>query len=219
MSTRPGAVRADGAEELRRLRAVFDRVRAAVSAPISADTYRPEVARWALAHGAALINDVSGGVDPEMAAVVREAGAGWILTHAGGVNVPTESERGYPDGVLSDVQRFFDAVLTRTAALGVDPEQLCLDPGFGFAKSAAENVELLRGLKTLDTHGRPLLSALSRKRFVGALSGEAEAEGRLCGTLAANAMAVLSGAEILRVHDVAAHAPFVRALDGLKNGA
>ena len=212
-STRPGGALTDEAEELRRMQAAFDAVRAAVTVPVSVDTFRPAVAAFALERGADIVNDVSGTVDPELADMVRRSGAGWILMHAGPAGAATADAPDYPGGVLRHVQAFFDDAVTKAAALGVPQAQICLDPGFGFAKTQEQNLELLRGLRTLDTHGCMLLVALSRKRFVGAISGETAPENRLFGTLAANAAAVAGGADILRVHDVAAHAPFVRALD------
>ena len=106
-STRPWGERASEAEELKRLSAVFAAVRSAVDLPISVDTYRPAAARYALAAGAAIVNDVSGVVSPEMAEVVRGTGAGWILTHAGPAGLPTEAVPVYEGGVPADVQRFF----------------------------------------------------------------------------------------------------------------
>ena len=214
-STRPDGVRISEAEELTRIRAVFDSVRAAISVPISVDTYRPAVAEYALRHGANIINDVSGGVSPAMAALIKQYDAGWILMHAGGAQAQTADVLTYPDGVTADVQAFFDRAMELTAQHGLSPEQICLDPGFGFAKTQAQNIELLREYKRLNTRGAALLSALSRKRFVGALSGETDPAKRLYGTLAANAMAVAGGADIVRVHDVAAHVPFLLAADGL----
>ncbi len=215
-STRPGGNRADEAEELGRLAAAFDSVRAAVRVPVSIDTFRPAVAAFALARGAAVVNDVSGTVNPDMAAVVKEYGAGWILMHAGPAGAATADAPDYPGGVLSHVQAFFDRAVEEAESLGVARERICLDPGFGFAKTEEQNLALLRGLGALDTHGCMLLAALSRKRFVGAISGEPEPENRLFGTLAANAAAMAAGADILRVHDVAAHAPFARAMDRIR---
>lgn len=214
-STRPDGVRVSEEAELSRIRAVFDSVRAAVAVPVSVDTYRPAVADYALRRGANIINDVSGGVSPEMAALIKEYDAGWVLMHAGGAQARTADVLDYPNGVTADVQAFFDRALEITARCGLRPEQICLDPGFGFAKTEAQNMELLRHLHELHTRGAALLSALSRKRFVGALSGEADPAGRLYGTLAANGMAVAGGADIVRVHDVSAHVPYLRAVDGL----
>ena len=214
-STRPFAVRADEKEELRRLREVLPAVRRAVSVPVSVDTYRPCVARAALEMGAGIINDVSGAFVPEMAAVVRDYRAGWVLTHAGAPEVKTETVLSYPFGVVKDVQRFFDEMLALCEKAGLPLENVCLDPGFGFAKTDEQNIELLKGFGELDTHGAALLAGVSRKRFIGALSGEAPETGRPGGTLTADLEAVRLGADILRVHDVALHRPAVLAADRL----
>ena len=214
-STRPGGEVIGETEELSRLSAVFPAVRAAVKAPLSVDTFRPAVAAYALQNGADIVNDVSGRLNPEMAEVINRFGAGWIVMHAGPPDAATADVLDYPGGVTRCVQAFFDRAVPEAAALGIGPERLCLDPGFGFAKTNAQNLELLRKLHTLDTHGCALLAALSRKRFVGALSGETEPEDRLFGTLAANAAAVAAGADLVRVHDVAEHVQFLRAADSL----
>ena len=216
-STRPGAETASEAEELRRLREALPAVRRAVTLPISVDTFRPAIAREALALGAQILNDVSGRFSPGTAALVRETGAGWILMHTG--NGPDSGAVcDYPDGVVAAVQRFFDEARASALAAGVRPEQLCFDPGFGFGKDEAQNIELLRGLDRLDTHGAALLAALSRKRFVGAISGESAPGDRAGGTLAAGLAALSKGADILRVHDVALHAAAVRATDRILRG-
>ncbi len=212
-STRPGGEVIGEEEELRRLEEVFDRVRAAVSVPLSVDTFRPAAAAYVLRRGANIVNDVSGVVSPQMAALVKEYHAGWVITHTGPEGAKTADEYDYPGGVTAHVQAFFDSALEQTLRLGIPPEHICLDPGFGFAKNVAQNLVLLTSMKTLDTGGAALLAALSRKRFVGAISGENDPENRLPGTLAANVAAVEQGADILRVHDVNAHRPVILAAD------
>ena len=212
-STRPYGGITDEEEELRRFREILPPLRKAVALPLSVDTFRPAVARYALAQGADIVNDVSGVWNTEMADAVREHGAGWILMHAGGPGVKTADEIDYPGGVEQHVQAFFDDVLQNAARCGLPRERLCLDPGFGFAKTNEQNLRLLQRLDRLDAGGAALLAALSRKRFVGALSGETQAESRLFGTLAADIAAVQKGADVLRIHDVAAHAAAIRAAD------
>ncbi len=168
LSTRPNAERADEAEELRRLRSVLPRLRREAAVPISVDTYRPTVARYALGEGADIINDVSGRFSADIAALVKEYGAGWVLMHAGPEDARTETEAAYPLGIVNHVQLFFDCVFQSAAQYEINAEQICLDPGFGFAKNAAQNNVLLKGLSLLNTKGAALLCALSRKRFVRA---------------------------------------------------
>ena len=204
-STRPGGAVADEETELCRLRDSLPAILAAVRVPVSVDTFRPVVAAFALEAGAAAINDVSGVFQPETAALVRSYGAGYIVMHAGPSGSKTADVVDYPNGVAHDVQVFFDRMLDFLLSAGLDLRQICLDPGFGFAKTDAQNLALLRALPELDTHGAALLVALSRKRFIGAMSGGADADGRLPGTLAADLFAAASGADILRVHDVKEH--------------
>ena len=215
LSTRPNAARADETEELRRLSAVLPAIRKALSIPVSVDTYRPAVVRYALESGADIVNDVSGVFNPETAALVKAYGAGWVLMHAGPENAKTETEAEYPLGIVNHVQLFFDEMVEKAAAFGIPEEKLCMDPGFGFAKNNAQNETLLRGMPQLDTGRSALLCALSRKRFIRAAACDATDEAVLAATLAADLFAARSGADILRVHDVAAHRKITAAYDRL----
>ena len=215
-STRPGGEVASEEEELRRIKTLLPAVLTAVNVPVSVDTFRPAVAREALSLGAAVVNDVSGAFNPETARLVKETGAGYIVMHAGPEGAATADRVDYPLGIVNEVQGFFDEMLEKLVGAGIDPSQLCFDPGFGFAKDVEQNAELLRGLKLLDASGCALLAGLSRKRFVGALSGAPAPEERLPGTVAADVAAVLAGADILRVHYVAAHVPAIRIADSIK---
>jgi dihydropteroate synthase len=169
--------------------------------PVSVDTWKPEVARAALDAGAAMLNDVSGLRDPALAALAAETGAAFVLMHTRAA--PKEAAfPGYRD-VAGDVEAFLRERLERARTAGVADEQIVLDPGPDFAKTPEETVAVLRALPRLHALGRPLLLAISRKYFLGAITGRPPAE-RLAGTLAAAAWAVDAGAAILRVHDVAA---------------
>ena len=215
-STRPGGEVIGEEEELRRIGQLLPAVLSAVDVPVSVDTFRPAVAEAALRSGAKIVNDVSGRFSEEMARLVRTTGAGYIVMHAGPEGAATADRVEYPLGVVNDVQHFFDEMRERLVGAGIAPAQLCFDPGFGFAKDVRQNTALLKNLGQLDTEGAALLVALSRKRFVGALSGAPDPEDRLPGTLAANVAAILHGADIVRVHDVKEHLPFVRLADGIK---
>jgi dihydropteroate synthase len=168
---------------------------------VSVDTWKPEVARAALDAGAAMLNDVSGLRDPALAALAAESGVALVLMHTRAA--PKEAAFPDYDDVVGDVEAFLTERLEQTRAAGVADEQIVLDPGPDFAKTPEETVTVLRALPRLHALGRPLLLAISRKYFLGAITGRPPAE-RLAGTLAAAAWAVDAGAAVLRVHDVAA---------------
>jgi len=181
---------------------------------VSVDTWKPEVARAALDAGAVMLNDVSGLRDPALAELAARTGAALVLMHT-----RAEPKReAFPDydDVAADVEGFLRERMALARAHGVGDDQLVLDPGPDFAKTPAQTVAVLRDLDRLHALGRPLLLAVSRKYFLGAITGRPPAE-RLAGTLAAATWAADAGAAILRVHDVAAvrDALAVRAvLDG-----
>ena len=172
--------------------------------PVSADTYEPEVAAGSLAAGAAAINDISGGTD-EMFELVAGSGCGYVLMHIEG---PPRVDRRSPDygDVVDHLKAWFEGRVERALALGVAEEQIAIDPGLDFDLTTDQNLEILRRLGELRALGRPLYVSLSRKDFIGALlAGSWEerwpAGEREWGTVAAVALAVRSGADILRVHD------------------
>jgi dihydropteroate synthase len=213
-STRPGGgVYGQGArtvpieEELARLLPVLTSLRRETSVALSVDTRKAPVARAALAAGADLINDVSALGDGEMSAVVAAAGCPVVLMHARGELAAMQRDIAFQD-VVAEVAAEQGAALDAARAAGVAPEQVILDPGLGFGKTAEQNFALLRHLDALAAHGRPLLVGASRKSFIGAASGAAVGE-RLAGSLAAAGWAADHGAAILRVHDVAATVQFL----------
>lgn len=168
---------------------------------VSVDTWKPEVARAALGAGAVMLNDVSGLRDLALADLAASTGAALVIMHT-----RAEPKReAFPDydDVVADVETFLRERIALARAHGVDDEQIVLDPGPDFAKTPQQTVAVLRDLERLRALGRPLLLAVSRKYFLGAITGRPPAE-RLAGTLAAAAWAVDAGAAILRVHDVAA---------------
>jgi len=168
---------------------------------VSVDTWKPAVASAALDAGAVMLNDVSGLRDPALADLAARTGAALVLMHTR-ADPKREAFPDYDD-VAADVEAFLRERVALARAHGVDDEQLVLDPGPDFAKTPEQTVAVLRDLDRLHALGRPLLLALSRKYFLGAITGRPPAE-RLAGTLAAAAWAVDVGAAILRVHDVAA---------------
>jgi dihydropteroate synthase len=175
---------------------------------VSIDTYKPPVARAAIAAGARIVNDVSGLRDPELAAVCAESGAALVLMHtAAAPRVRRQDPDLYTD-VVGEVLDFLRAQVAVALEAGVSREQLILDPGPDFAKTPAQTIALLAQLERLHELELPLLMAISRKDFIGALTGRPPRE-RLAGTLAALAHGVDAGAHIFRVHDVAAAADFL----------
>ncbi|HEU0102596.1 MAG TPA: dihydropteroate synthase [Mycobacteriales bacterium] len=217
-STRPGAARVEPAEELARVLPVV-RELALAGAAVSVDTTRAVVARAALEAGALVVNDVSGGAaDPAMLALVADAGCPVVLMHWRGASADMQSRAVYTD-VLAEVR---DALCDRLAAAlqaGVRAEQVVLDPGLGFGKTAEHNWQLLRGLGELTALRRPLLVGASRKAFLGALlpgpTGPRPPAGRDAATAAVTVVAAQAGAWAVRVHDVAASADAVRVVAAL----
>jgi dihydropteroate synthase len=175
---------------------------------ISVDTYKPPVARAAIAAGAQIVNDVSGLRDPALAQVCADTGAALVVMHTAAAPRERRQDPDLYGDIVEDVLGFLGERVAGALEAGVSREQLILDPGPDFAKTPAQTIELLSHLDRLHELGLPLLMAISRKDFIGALTGRAPRE-RLAGTLAALAHGVEAGAHIFRVHDVAAAADFL----------
>jgi dihydropteroate synthase len=205
-STRPGAEPVEAAEEIRRVLPVIEGLAGRVGeSRISIDTMKPAVAERAVDAGASLVNDVSAfRADPDMAGLVAARGVDCCLMHMLGEPRTMQREPRYGD-VVDDVKAFLAERLEFALAEGIAEERVLLDPGIGFGKTAAHNLELLRRLDELTTLGRPLVIGTSRKSFLGRITpGEPSPDERLPGTLATNVLAYERGAEVFRVHDVAA---------------
>jgi len=201
-STRPGADPVPAEEERRRVLPVIEAL-AAEDIEISIDTTKAAVAEPALQAGAKVVNDVSAfRFEPELAGLTASAGATCVLMHMLGEPRTMQEDPRYED-VVADVKAFLEERLAFAVDEGVPEERVWLDPGIGFGKTAEHNLELLRRLDELVAIGRPLVVGTSRKSFLGKITGRAE-EGRLAGTVASNVMALERGAEVFRVHDVAA---------------
>ncbi len=207
-STAPNSTEISANEELDRLIVPLRQIREAINVPISVDTFYPQVAAQALESGADIINDVSGKADVAMAQLAAAHGAGWIAMHTG-LSKSSECAE-YENGVINDINLFFDKAVSTANTAGLDTAQLCLDPGIGFGKSRENDLEIISHFNRLNSHGCALLAALSRKR-VTRLCGDA-----LAGTLTANAMCILGGANMIRVHDVAEAAAQVKMLELIK---
>ncbi|MDR3707580.1 MAG: dihydropteroate synthase [Capsulimonadaceae bacterium] len=209
----------DAREELRRVAPVIEAVHAKrPDAIISVDTYKAVVAKAAVDAGASIVNDVSGLVyDPEMAGVVAQSGAGYVLMHILGTprNIPANPV--YAD-VIADIHAFFVSRIEFALANGIAREQLILDPGLGFGKTAAHNFEIVRRLRELTDFGLPILSAPSRKAFIGKALGGVPADQRVEGTAAVVALSIAGGADIVRVHDVAQMVRVARVADAVVRG-
>jgi len=201
-STRPGAEPVAEAEELRRLDALLGTLRAeGAPVPLSIDTSKVRVAEAALDAGFVMVNDVTAGrAEPEILALAAERGAAVCLMHMRGEPRTMQDDPRYSD-VVGEVVDFLGGRLEAARAAGVPPGRVLLDPGIGFGKTLEHNLALLRGLPALAELGRPLVVGVSRKGFLGRLTGREVAE-RLAGSLAAGLAAVARGAAVLRVHDV-----------------
>jgi len=194
--------------EIERVVPLIERVAGELGAIVSVDTYKPEVARAAITAGASIVNDVSGLGDPALADVCAQTGAGLVLMHTRAAPKEKLLDPSLDGRVLVDVELFLRERIDLALERGVAFEQLLLDPGPDFGKTPAQTVEALRGIERLHKLGRPLLLAVSRKDFIGAIIGRPP-RGRLAGTLAAIAHGVAAGVHVLRVHDVAEAADFL----------
>ena len=212
-STRPGSQSVPAEEEWRRIGGVIEGVHRHSAIPISVDTRKPEVARRAIASGAAIVNDVTGLWDPAMAKLVAELGAGAVIMHMRGEPATMQADPRYAD-VVAEVTAFLAQQLESAVAAGVPREAIVLDPGIGFGKTPAHNEDLLRGLPGIRGLGRPVLVGVSRKSFLATVHPKGDTR-RLEASLAAAGFAILQGADIVRVHDVVETVRYVRMLDGL----
>jgi dihydropteroate synthase len=207
-STRPGAAPVPPAEELRRIAPVIAALAGDGNVPISVDTRHAETARTAVELGADVINDVSGLIDPEMRAVVRETGAAAIVMHMRGTPATMASQTQYAD-LRGEVYESLAESAGRAAAEGIPASKLLVDPGLGFAKTPPQSLDLLAHVGELRSLGYPVVVGASRKSFLGWALGSAPSEDRLEASVAAAVVAGLQGAHIVRAHDVRAT---VRAL-------
>jgi dihydropteroate synthase len=203
-STRPGAAEVDLAEEVARTAPVIAALRAGgLTVPISIDTRKAVVAQAALTAGAGIVNDVAAmGFDPAMAAVVANADAPVILMHSVKTPATMQDDPRYDD-VLLDVFDFLTARIAVAEAAGIPRARIMVDPGIGFGKTAAHNLTLIRGLSLFHDLGVPVLLGASRKRFIGTIGGEEQADRRMPGSVAVALAGAAQGAQVLRVHDVA----------------
>jgi dihydropteroate synthase len=205
----------DAEEEIARVVPLIERVVSELGARVSVDTYKPGVARAAVAAGASIVNDVSGLRDPALADVCAQTGAALVIMHT---IAPPKQRLHDPslDGrIVKDVRLFLEERIELAMGRGVAFEQLMVDPGPDFSKTPAQTIEVLAALEQLHALERPILLAVSRKDFVGALTQRGPRD-RLAGTLAAVGAGVDAGAHVLRLHDIAAAADFLTVRAALR---
>jgi dihydropteroate synthase len=212
-STRPGAEPVPLDEELRRVIPLLQRLRPLTRAAISVDTSKPEVMRAAARAGADLINDVNALRAPGALAAAAESGCAVCLMHMQGEPRTMQSAPHYTD-VVGEVRAFLAARVDACRAAGIDDARIVLDPGFGFGKTLEHNLALVRRLREVRVGELPILTGLSRKSMIGALTGKPPGE-RVYGSVAAALIAAQSGANILRVHDVAATVDALKVLEAV----
>ncbi len=214
-STRPGADPVEPAEELRRVIPVIENIRDQIDSFISIDTTKAEVAAAAIAAGASIVNDVTGGRgDEEMMPLVAEAKAAFIIMHMQGTPRTMQIDPHYAD-LISEVAIFFRQQYERALECGIDPMAIAFDPGIGFGKTLAHNLELLGNLERLRVYERPIVVGVSRKSFLGKLVGSAEMSDRLAPTVAFTSLLRGRGADIFRVHDVRENVSALRAAESI----
>jgi len=210
-SSRPGSSYVSVDEEIGRVIPVIQAIRKELATPISVDTRKKAVAQAAVEAGADIINDISAlNDDPDLAAYAAEKGIPVILMHMKGTPESMQNDPFYNDVVTSVMESLENAAGSALEA-GIQKENIILDPGIGFGKRQEDNIDLLKAIPKLKTLGYPILIGLSRKRFIGNITGR-EIESRLAGTLGANAFSMMQGAHILRVHDVSETVDMVKVM-------
>jgi dihydropteroate synthase len=215
-SSRPGAAPVLLEDELRRVVPVVRALSDQLEIPISVDTTKAEVARLALAAGARVINDISAlAADPQMVRVAAASEAGVVLMHMQGTPATMQDNPRYLD-VVTEVYDFLAFRVEWAEARGIPRERIAVDPGIGFGKTAAHNLEILRNLERFDTLGCAILVGLSRKGFLGSITGRPVSQ-RSAATLAASLDACRRGARVVRVHDVAGMVDAIRVWTALEN--
>lgn len=213
-STRPGSDSVPADEEIKRIIPAV-RHSAAAGLYVSVDTCKPAVAMEALKEGAAMINDIAGFRDPAMIDVCAEYGCSLCIMHMLGEPRTMQQAPVYKD-LLGEIKKFLLDAAERCVKAGVKESSICIDPGFGFGKTLEDNYEILANLEYFKEDGFPLLIGLSRKSMIGGVLNK-PVEKRMAGTLAANTVAVMNGADIIRVHDIEETADMLKIMKMVKN--
>jgi len=214
-SSRPGAGQVTEAEELARVIPVIRSLKKQIPIQISIDTTKPSVALAALHAGASLINDVSGFNNPEMREVAAKFDVEVCVMHMLRTPQTMQQHPEYPEGIINHLLKFFDAQIELLVKSGVKKNKIIIDPGIGFGKTVADNLEIIHNLQRLKHIGFPLLVGVSRKSFMSRLLNKSASE-LLTATLAMNAIVIASGADIIRVHDIREHCDVIKLLSSLE---
>ena len=218
-STRPGAEPLPEDEEWRRVGPVLERLSGRIDVPLSIDTYKAGVARRALDLGASMINDISGlASDPALARVAAERGAALVLMHHRGRSADMYARAEYGD-VAAEIAAELRGSVEAARAAGVPADRIVVDPGLGFAKRAEHSLQAIAALPAIAALGFPVLVGPSRKSFLASAPGPAPPAGRVWGTAAAVTAAILFGAHVVRVHDVAEMVQVARVADAIRSAA
>jgi dihydropteroate synthase len=213
-STRPGAQPVSAAHEAARVVPVIEKIAAACDAPISVDTTKVEVAREALAAGAAIVNNITGlHGDPELARVAAEFSAPVIVMHIKGTPRNMQQNPTYDD-LIGEITGYLRRSIAIAERNGVPAAQIIVDPGIGFGKTVRHNLEIMARLREFETLGRPILVGTSRKSTIGQVTGKPVGQ-RLFGTAATVAICIANGAHVVRVHDVAEAADVAKMSDAI----
>jgi dihydropteroate synthase len=210
-STRPGAETIPEEEELKRTIPVIKELKNQISVPLSIDTMKPRVAEAALNAGATLINDVTGFRHPDMVKLAAERDVDICVMHMLGTPANMQCDPHYPNGVVQDLLDWFEEKVENLLSAGIKKERIILDPGIGFGKTIADNLQILQNLQRFKAMEFPLLIGLSRKSFMGKIIHKPAAD-LLPTTIAMNTIALLADVDIIRVHDVAVHRDVVDML-------
>jgi len=217
-STRPFSQRVSVQEEIDRVVPVIEALNKEVNLPISIDTYKSEVAKYALDAGASIVNDISAlRFDPELGPLVAERGVPVILMHMKGRPEDMQKDPQYDD-VVGEITEFLRDAVARATQSGIPKEHVVVDPGIGFGKTFDHNLVILRDLSRFEVLDRPLLVGTSNKSFIGHVL-DRPVEERAVGTMATVAVAVMNGAHMVRVHDVKMAVDTVRMVDAIKRGS
>jgi dihydropteroate synthase len=216
-STRPGARAVHAKEECRRVIPVIKELAKRIKAPISVDTTKSEVARMALDAGASMINDITGlNKDRKIAKFVKEHKAAVVLMHMKGTPMSMQKDPVYDD-LIGEICRSLRKSISAAKAVGIKDDSIVVDPGIGFGKTAAHNLNILKNLREFKSLGYPVMSGPSRKSFIGKITGAQEDE-RQFGTAASVALSIRNGADIVRVHDVKQMKQVAQITDAIING-
>lgn len=215
-STRPGAIPVSEEEELRRIIPVINKLHQLSNIQISVDTMKPKVAAAAVDAGASLINDVSGFRNPLMREIALSSQAELCLMHMKGTPDVMQQNPIYEEGIINHLLHWFDIQINLLLSMGIKEKKIILDPGIGFGKTIADNLEIIHNLPKIKDLGFPVLLGISRKSFMGKLISKPPAE-LLPATLAINSLAVAAGVDVIRVHDVNEHRSLIDIVNMFQN--